>query len=154
MRNYSLKYLSKLILQKNIIKYGNPNYVATFQHKIRIALITTDFHNWNYIIAHNHLIFFAYFGNLMDVSVVSCVLSMDNPSSIFINSGPTMHRMFSAQLACFKYLSPVLMSCWEQERIALSPVGLRVTICCGAVICWLSLNLYKNRFPPKAGQPE
>ena len=37
------KYVSKLILQKNISKQGDPNYVGTFPQYIRMALIFTDF---------------------------------------------------------------------------------------------------------------
>ena len=37
------KYVSKLILNKNIIKQDDLNYVGTFQQYIGMALIITNF---------------------------------------------------------------------------------------------------------------
>ena len=44
---------SKIILHKNIINWGDLNYVETFKDCIMMSLIFTDFHQTNYIITHN-----------------------------------------------------------------------------------------------------
>ena len=75
-------------MQKNIIKKGDPNYIAKFKDSIRIFLIFIDFHHRNYIITHMTMCFFVAFlkyVNIRDIFWKTICLFMRNASKEFKN---------------------------------------------------------------------
>ena len=61
-----------MLLQKNIIKKGDLNYIATFKDSIRMSMIIADFHHRNYIIANMTRQFFRAFSksaNIRDILI-------------------------------------------------------------------------------------